>query len=153
MNMQESNSEKNNKEHNGMIRLSVGRISQANKEVIDPAVLAAPLANCQGIPPSAAIYWCNDPLQQRRSTLNGSVMQPLAWVGSSATGFNTPDVGSVAMTDAVGAVQSLGEVRFNDPTALAVCPTPPLVFNKSDAEIRLQELEEVARSFGVTIPR
>ena len=57
------------------------------------------------------------------------------------------------MTPAMaGAAQALGEIRFNDdvPT-LADCPMPPNVINRTEAEIRLQELEEVARSLGVKL--
>jgi hypothetical protein len=89
-------------------------------------------------------------LQRRRSILLGSTLQPLAWVSGAVSGFNTPDVAEF-MTAAIGTTQALGENRYNDNAALANCPTPPSAINQTDDEIRLQELEEVARSLGIKL--
>ena len=114
----------------------------------------APFATCQAAIPTAAQYWCNDPLQRRRSVLLSGALQPLSWVTLSTSGFNTLDVAEFMTPAMAGAAQSLGEVRFNDNVdTLADCPMPPSVINRTEAEIRLQEVEEVARSLGVDIPR
>ena len=135
-----------------LVRTAVGRIVQANREIINEMTQMAPFATCQTALPTAAQYWCNDPLQRRRSIVLGGPLQPLAWVSQTASGFNTVDVAEFMTPAMAGAAQALGEVRFNDdvPT-LADCPLPPTVINRTEAEIRLQELEEAARSLGVKL--
>ena len=137
-----------------LVRTAVGRIVQANREIISAATQMAPVATCRTAVPTAAEYGCNDPLQQRRSVLLGGPLQPLSWYSLSTSGFNTADVAEFMTPAMAGAAQALGEVRFNDNVdTLANCPMPPSVINRTEAEIRLQELEEVARSLGVDIPR
>ena|GEM_PF-6561183 len=84
----------------------------------------------------------------------GGALQPLSWITLSTSGFSTLDVAELMTPAMASAAQSLGKVRFNDNVdTLADCPMPPSVINRTEAEIRLQELEEVARSLGVDIPR
>ena len=54
-----------------LVRTAVGRIVQANREIISEMTQMAPFATCQAALPTAAQYWCNDPLQRRRSVLLG----------------------------------------------------------------------------------
>jgi len=129
---------------------SVGRIAQSNREFISTATEANPQADCSNLLPSTEEYWCNDPLQRRRQVMLGSRLQPVAWVTSAASTFNTPDVGVSMSPDPQSTlVQPLGEVRFNDAGALVSCPTPPEAEKASSIE--LNELEEVARSLGIKL--
>lgn len=139
---------------NGQIRplelTSVGRIAQSNREFISTATQSSPQADCNNVLPTTEEYWCNDPLQRRRQVMLGSRLQPVAWVTSAASTFNTPDVGVSMSPDPQSTlVQPLGEVRFNDAGALVSCPTPPEAEKASTIE--LNELEEVARSLGIKL--
>ncbi|MBK9656430.1 MAG: hypothetical protein IPO66_13590 [Rhodanobacteraceae bacterium] len=138
---------------NGQIRplelTSVGRIAQSNREFISTATQSSPQADCNNVLPTTEEYWCNDPLQRRRQVMLGSRLQPVAWVTSSASTFNTPDVGDTMTPVPSTSVQTLGEVRFNDAGAMASCPTPPVAEKASTIE--LHEVEEVARSLGIKL--
>jgi len=134
-----------------IVRTSVGRIAQSNREFISAATAASPTAGCNATLPTAEEYWCNDPLQRRRGALLGSGLQPMAWLTGNVTAFNTTDVGDFIPSVPSSSVQPLGEVRFNDTVALSNCPTQPLEQPKSAAQVRLNELEEVARSLGIKL--
>lgn len=134
-----------------LVRTAFGRVVQANREFASDVSLAAPFGDCATTVPVATEFWCNEPLQRRRGLLLGSVLQPVAWVSLSASGFNTSDVADIMPAVAASAVQPLGEVRFNDSGALANCPATPTAIEKSDADISYRELEEVARSLGIKL--
>src|SRR5262249_55086661 len=52
---------------------TAGEFHQANLENISAATLAAPYAGCGSGLPTAAQYWCFDPVQKRRGQLFGAV--------------------------------------------------------------------------------
>lgn len=134
-----------------LVRTSVGRIAQSNREYISTTTAASPQADCNNALPSAEQYWCNDPLQRRRQLILGSRLQPMAWFSTSASGFNTPDVAEIMTNVPSSVVQPLGEVRFNDLGALTNCPPVPTEAADTESKIRLNELEEVARSLGIKL--
>ena len=140
-----------------LIRTSVGRIAQANREFISEMTQAAPVATCNAALPSTAQYWCNDPLQRRRSLLLGGPLQPIAWFSLSTSGFNTGDPGEFMPAVTSSTPQALGEIRFNDvdgmgqSVPLANCPPTPTSLTTDAVEVRINELEEVARSLGVKL--
>ncbi len=134
-----------------IVRTSVGRIAQSNREFISSTTQANPTADCNTTLPTSEEYWCNDPLQRRRQLLLGSRLQPMAWLTGNVTAFNTTDVADFMTAVASSTVQPLGEVRFNDTVALSNCPAQPLEQPKSAAQVRLNELEEVARSLGIKL--
>jgi hypothetical protein len=134
-----------------LIRTSVGRIAQANREFITDVTQAAPVATCNTALPGTAQYWCNDPLQRRRGFLLGAPLQPVAWASALASGFNTGDAGEFMPAVASSTPQALGEVRFNDLGTLANCPATPIARAADENEVRINELEEVARSFGLKL--
>jgi hypothetical protein len=70
----------------------------------------------------------------------------MAWVSTSATAFNTPDVGEIMPVVGSTAVQALGEVRFNDSGALANCPAVPTEAESTTDKMLTNEVNEVARS-------
>lgn len=129
-----------------MVRTSVGRIVQSNREFIATTTTSNPQADCNTVLPTTEEYWCNDPLQRRRQVMLGSRLQPMAWVSTSATAFNTPDVGEIMPVVGSTAVQALGEVRFNDSGALANCPAVPTEAESTTDKMLTNEVNEVARS-------
>ena len=131
-----------------LIRTSVGRIAQANREFIAPATQIAP--SCQAVPPSLE-FWCNEPLQRRRGFHLGAPLQPLAWPSAFTSGFNTGDTGEFMPAVVTSTPQPFGEVRFNDEGMLVNCPATPIARETDENDVRIHELEEVARSLGVKL--
>ena len=131
-----------------LIRTSVGRIAQANREFIASATQIAP--SCQAVPPSLE-FWCNEPLQRRRGFHLGAPLQPLAWPSALASGFNTDDTGEFMPAVVTSTPQPLGVVRFNDEGMLVNCPATPIARGTDENDVRIHELEEVARSLGVKL--
>jgi hypothetical protein len=132
-----------------LVRTSKGRIVQANKEIISAATLAAPVADCGTTLPTAAEYLCNDPLQQRRGAMYGSVLQPMLWVSASGNPFNTIDVANLLPNIPSPLLQTQGEVRFNNTGALEACPAAPTLIAKSVPSETMAELVSQARALGI----
>ncbi|MDL1869517.1 hypothetical protein FBQ98_08835 [Gammaproteobacteria bacterium PRO6] len=98
-----------------------GQIRQANKELVAPATLASPYLGCFQSPPTAAEYWCFDPVQKRRGIAFGDIAQPIYFSILDGT-----DVDSVPLPPWSSAqVRDGGEIKFNDAGALANCPPQP----------------------------
>ncbi len=122
-----------------------GRQKQANKELVDAAVVAAPQF-CSNLAPTGTAYWCDDPISRRRGLALGNLVAGVYY----DTGFGNPggDVDAQPLPTFAGPrLTSTGTLKWNDATLVA-CPPPPTALAGSQ---ELTELLEMAADEGILI--
>ena len=118
---------------------------QANKELIDAAVMNAPQF-CTQTAPTGSTYWCDDPISKRRGLALGHVVAGVYY----DTGFGNTggDVDAQPLPQFAGLrLTATGTVKWNDATLVA-CPPPQTAVAGS---VELIELLEQAADEGILV--
>jgi len=128
-----------------------GMFRQANLENVSASTLSSPYAGCASGLPTAAQYWCFDPIQKRRGQLFGTPDIPFFINLSFST---ASDVDSVPLPVFTGTVPlTTGTVRFDTDATLASCAAQPASASPNsiyEAYLKQVELIQEARDLGVS---
>ncbi len=120
-----------------------GQQRQANKELISDAVLNDPQL-CTPTP-TAATYWCNEPIKKRRGQPFGEIAAPIYYTNGGAN--PVADVDAPPLPTFPGLrMKEDGLIKYNDET-LVNCPVAPT----TPAANALIELLETAAYEGIEV--
>jgi len=139
---------------------TTGQLRQANREIVAPATLLAPVAGC-GMSTSTTERWCWDPIQRRRGETFGAVINPLHLQTDSINEPTDVDAPPASPVFASTSIRAGGVLVYDQGAPFIACPTPNpgslpadfLPWWAQQAEMdRLAEIQEAAR-WGIELPQ